>query len=206
MAAAGLPPARRRPIGSIGAVKAVMLEVPQALLDQRRGAGLDKADEMWEGVLHMVPPPSGAHQRVSTRLLLVLAPLAVAAGLEPLQDATGLYAADDDWRVPDQQYVRPAHLSDRGSEGAELVVEVLSPGDETRDKLPWYAAAGVREVLLVDPHTYAVELHRLDAGRLSAVEPDPSGGVSSAVLGCTLKTTPDGVAVSWDGGEAIVRR
>jgi hypothetical protein len=40
--------------GSIGPVRAVMLEVPQALLDERRAHGLDKSDEMWDGELHMV--------------------------------------------------------------------------------------------------------------------------------------------------------
>jgi Uma2 family endonuclease len=185
-------------------MKAVMLEVPAALLDQRREAGLDKADEMWEGVLHMVPPPGGRHQRFSTRLLLVLAPLAVEVGLEPLQDATGLYAADDDWRVPDQQYVRPEHLSDRGTEGAELVVEVRSPGDEAMDKLPWYAAVGVHEVLLVDPVTYRADLHRLAEGQQVHVPTDPSGAVSSAVLGCTFASQPGGLRVSWKGGQATV--
>jgi hypothetical protein len=31
-----------------------MLEVPQALLDERRAHGLDKSDEMWDGELHLV--------------------------------------------------------------------------------------------------------------------------------------------------------
>lgn len=96
-----------------------MLEVPQALLDERRSKGLDRSDEMWEGELHLVSPPSGEHQ---------------ARGLLPRYDPTGLFrpGVDDDWRVPDQQYARPELASKRGIEGAaSLVVEILSPHDET---------------------------------------------------------------------------
>ena len=39
-------------------MRAVMLDVPESLLDERRRLGLDVFDEVWEGVLHMVPPPS----------------------------------------------------------------------------------------------------------------------------------------------------
>jgi hypothetical protein len=34
-----------------------MLDAPQAMLDERRRPGHDVRDEMWDGVLHMVPPP-----------------------------------------------------------------------------------------------------------------------------------------------------
>src|SRR5689334_20859173 len=48
----------------IEAVKAVMLEVDPSLLEQRRRLGLDRFDEMWEGVLHMTPSPANEHQRI----------------------------------------------------------------------------------------------------------------------------------------------
>jgi Uma2 family endonuclease len=34
---------------------------------------------------------------------------------------------------------------------AALIVEILSPGDETWQKLPFYAAHHVDEILIVDP-------------------------------------------------------
>ena len=49
-------------------MRAVMLDVPESLLDERRRQGLDVFDEVWEGVLHMVPPPSGEHQRLELEL------------------------------------------------------------------------------------------------------------------------------------------
>ena len=61
--------------------------------------------------------------------------------------------------VPDQLYARADQLSDRGAErAAVLVVEILSPGDETYDKLAWYAAGGVDEVLVVDPRSLRAEV------------------------------------------------
>jgi Uma2 family endonuclease len=59
---------------------------------------------------------------------------------------TGLFAADDDYRVPDIVVSRPVNRSHRGvDDTAELVVELRSPGDESYEKLPWYAARGVTE-------------------------------------------------------------
>jgi hypothetical protein len=49
-----------------------MLEVDAALLEQRRRLGLDRGDEMWEGVLHMTPAPSNEHRRILDELLFFL--------------------------------------------------------------------------------------------------------------------------------------
>jgi hypothetical protein len=68
-----------------------MLEVPQALLDERRARGADRWDEMWEGELHMVPAPSVEHQRLGAELFPIFAPLAKGRGLVPFYDASGLF-------------------------------------------------------------------------------------------------------------------
>ncbi len=91
--------------------------------------------------------------------------------LLPAANARGRWAAyetpvsrpgigDSDYRVPDLVVAQPQHVSERGVEGpAELVVEILSPGDESREKLPFYAEVGCQEVLLVDGDTLDLELH-----------------------------------------------
>jgi len=53
---------------------------------------------------------------------------------------------------------------------AAIVVEILSPGDETWEKLPFYAAHEVDEVLIVDPAERKVTWLRLSAGRYQPVE------------------------------------
>ena len=66
----------------------------------------------------------------------------------------------------------PERRSDRGIEGAaSLVVEILSPYDETYAKLDWYASVGVGEVLVIEPETRRVELFANRDGRMVPVEP-----------------------------------
>lgn len=175
-----------------------MLEVDPQLLAERARLGLDRWDEMWDGELHMVPPPNGNHQRFGANLYLVLAGLARERGLL-MSHETGFFRTADDHRVPDWAVYRPEQASDRGIEGAELVIEIRSPGDESIAKIPWYFAQGCREVLIVHLETAGVELHTSDGVRTPA---------TSDVLGCTFETvaTPDGpaVQVAWAGGEATV--
>lgn len=46
---------------------------------------------------------------------------------------------------------------------AALVLEIVSPGDETREKLGFYAAHGVNELLIVDPQERTVSWMGLEA-------------------------------------------
>lgn len=186
-------------------MKAVLVEVPEKLLAGRRRAGADRGDEVWEGVLHMVPPPSGPHQRLGTRLLQVFDALARERGLVGSY-GTGLFRAgtDDDYRVPDQVYARPESLSDRGVDGsAELVVEIRSPGDETYEKLGFYASLGVAEVLVVHPSDRRAEVFVLRGQAHVLVQPDDRGAVAVTVLGVRLSTV-DGplLRLDWPGGRA----
>ncbi|MGI9004137.1 MAG: Uma2 family endonuclease [Pseudonocardia sp.] len=184
-------------------MRAVLLEVPEAMLEERSRLGLDGHDEMWDGVLHMVPPPEGPHQEVGAELFPVFAPLAKRRGLAPRYE-TGLFRTAQDYRVPDQLYCRPDQLSDRGTEGAELVVEIRSAGDDTYDKIDWYAALGVRELLVVHPADRCVELLRAVHGRLLPVTADAEGAVRSDVLAVRMCTTGKRLRLAWDGGEAEI--
>jgi Uma2 family endonuclease len=146
-----------------------MLEVPQELLDSRRRNGADRWDEMWDGVLHMVPTPSGDHQGLAMDLLQVLLPLAHRAGLVPRFE-TGLFrpGTDMDYRIPDQTYALPEQLTARAIDGgAPFIVEIRSPDDETYDKLPFYRDIGVGELLVIDPPSRRVELFVNGGGRWS---------------------------------------
>lgn len=181
-----------------------MVEVPEQLLAERHRAGSDRWDELWEGVLHMVPPPSGPHQRLGMRLAHVLDALAREKGLVGSYE-TGLFrpGTDDDYRVPDQLYAGPELLSERGVEGpAELVVEIRSPGDETYDKLRFYASLGVAEVLVVHPGEGRAELFLLRGDRHVLVQPDAHGEVALRSLGLRLSTLEGRLRLAWSGGHA----
>lgn len=187
-------------------MRAVLLDVPQHLLEERRRLGLDESDECWEGVLHMVPPASSRHGRMGAELMTALLPLAQAKGLVGMYEA-GVFdpaAGESNYRVPDLVFARPEHVSDRGVEGqAELVVEILSPNDETYQKLDFYAAQEMQELLVVHPERRTVELFVLRGGRLLAAVADEEGRRRSASLGVTFETVEGPhLRVSWPGGSA----
>jgi hypothetical protein len=140
-----------------------------ALKERRRVSGLDRLDEMWEGVLHMVPAPSYGHARLTQQLAEILGPPARDAGLEAAMGEFNLGDSPHDFRVPDGGLHRP------GAEGvwlhtAALVVEIVSPGEETWQKLPFYAAHDVDELLIVDPETCAVHWLGLTGGEYRPLE------------------------------------
>ena len=184
-------------------MRGVLVEVPERMLAERRRLGLDGHDEMWDGVVHMVPPASGRHQRLGSEMLLVLSPLAKRLGLVSSYE-TGLFRSADDYRVLDLLFCRAEHVSDRGAEGADLVIELRSAGDETYAKLDFYAALGVGEVLVVHPADRAVELFRLVDSRLLPVSTDAEGGLHSDVLGVRCTTHDDALHLSWHAGSATL--
>lgn len=181
-------------------MQALFVEAPEAVLAERRRLGIDGRDEMWDGVLHVVPPPGTAHRELAGGLYAALRPVAAAHGLRAYFE-TGLFRGGDDYRVPDQLYCRPEDTSDRGAEAAALVVEIRSPGDETYRKLAFYAATGVREVLVVHPDGPGVELFRLAGDQLLPVTADGDGAVRVDTLGVRFLPGPP-LRLTWDGGAA----
>jgi Uma2 family endonuclease len=121
----------------------------EELVERRHRLDQDRRDEVWEGVLHMIPPPSVEHERIASMLHRLLGPLAEAAGLE-LTGAIGIGSAPDNYRVPDLVLLR-AGFAPQWNDTAALVVEIVSPGDKTWDKLGFYGAHRVDELLIVDP-------------------------------------------------------
>jgi Uma2 family endonuclease len=134
----------------------------QALLERRHRLGQDHRDEVWSGVLHMNPPPSYRHERLSSSLHRLLGPYADAAGLE-LVGIVGI-GAKNDHRVGDLTLQRPQDAKPQWQQTAALVVEIVSPGDETWEKLPFYAAHNVDELLIVDPEQRKTDWLRLAKG------------------------------------------
>ncbi|MEO8702783.1 MAG: Uma2 family endonuclease [Kofleriaceae bacterium] len=180
-------------------MRAVFLEAPAELLEERRRLGLDRRDEVWDGVVHVVPPASSGHNLLADDLLVAFRRIAGARSLVVIREV-GVFepaAVPASYRVPDLAVAATAQITDRGIEGrAELVIEVLSPNDESREKLPFYARVGVREVWLVDPATHVVDVFALVSGELVPVP--AVAGVIRAQLGLELETR-EGVLRICDG-------
>ena len=150
----------------------VLPETPHELrrwLERRRELGQDRRDEVWEGEYHVAPAPRPRHLHLETQLAVLLRPAADAADLVQMGGAN--IGDADDYRIPDQTYVR-RFVGDLYLPTAAVVVEVLGPGDESRRKMPFYAEHDIDEVVLVDPQRQGVEWYALDRdGRGAAYRP-----------------------------------
>ena len=140
----------------------------EAFLDRRRRLRQDRHDEVWEGVLHISPGPSHRHSQLVTQLVVILDAQARTADLETTVEFN-LGDSGEDFRVPD------AGLHRRGAAElwhptAALPVEVLSPGEQTWEKLPFYAAHAVDELLIVDPQQHSVDWLALADGSYEPIE------------------------------------
>jgi hypothetical protein len=108
------------------------------LLERRRRAGLDRLDEMWEGVLRMVLAPSFEHAHITQQLAVALDGPARAAGLLPTMGEFNLGESERDFRVPDGGLHRP------GAGGtwlptAALVVEIVA--SDLAERIDWPSSA-----------------------------------------------------------------
>lgn len=144
--------------------------VIEAWLEQRRALGLDGRDEVWEGVYHVAPHEHGRNGAVAMQLVLVLSEPARAAGLLP--GGSFNLGEPNDFRVPDLGF-------HRGSPNAlyfptaALVIEVLSPDDETFAKFDFYALHGVDELWVVDPLEHTVRIWTLRDRSYDEVDASP---------------------------------
>ncbi len=158
--------------GSLGKVPTLVKDPPpaefEALLERRQRLGLDRRDEMWKGVYRMNPPPTHEHQAIAQQLSELLGPLARNAGLEPLIQEFALGELGD-YLVPDGGLFR-AGASGVWHATAALVIEILSPDDDTWEKLPFYAEHGVDELLVVDLRERKVHWLALGGGAYQPVK------------------------------------
>lgn len=143
------------------AVQATTDQLPglEKLIAKRHTQGLDTYDEWWEGVYRVVTGPSPEHGLVVTRLAGLLDRQAIPAGLWVI---TPLNVGVDkvDARVPDIGVIRPdvERTSPACVATAELVVEMMSPGEKRGEKLSFYEMNGVKEYLEIDPRSGDVRL------------------------------------------------
>ena len=133
--------------------------------------------ELLDGELVMVPAPNIWHQRVAGRMLMLLHPYVERMGLGEVFiapfDVKFLHAngVEIETVQPDLLFVSAARASiitEANVQGApDLVVEILSPSTESRDrgyKREIYARNGVGEYWQVDPNTRSITVLLLGDG------------------------------------------
>ncbi len=141
-------------------------------MDRRHALGIDTFDEVWEGTYRVVPAPDAAHAYIDHVLAVLLHPYAQAAGLV----GTGRFnlGGPDNYRVPDRGY-HHGRPSGTWVPTAAVVVEIVSPHDETYDKFGFYAARGVEEIIVADPSARSLAIWRRTSG--DHYEPTPTSSL-----------------------------
>jgi Uma2 family endonuclease len=175
---------------------------PPELLEERRRKGIDHHDEMWEGALHMPPMPNRDHAELGgdlyTFLKKRLRPRGIKVHLGRNVASPGGWPQD--FRVPDLVITGPDRLGRDRNEylegGPDVAVEIASPGDETRKKIPFYARIEVTEVWIIDRDTKEIEVLLLRDGAYEPRPPDAAGWVASPFAG--IEARPE-------GGKLLVR-
>jgi Uma2 family endonuclease len=165
-------------------------DVTDQELAWRKTTGIHRWDEVWDGVWYMTPAPTFEHQRIIDEMIIFLKPHLRARGrgllvarINVLQHAQGW----KNYRIPDLTFVatgREHILHEDGvrAAGPDAVIEIRSPGDDTYEKLSFYAAIGTREVVIVDRETKQVEIRRLAGDDLAMTQPDTDGWLMSETM------------------------
>lgn len=156
----------------------------QRLIERRHSLGIDLFDELWEGSYHVAPAPDAAHGYIDNVLAVLLHPYAHAAGLV----GTGPFnlGSPGDYRVPDRGY---HHGRPKGTwvATAAIVVEIVSPDDETYEKFAFYADHGVDELIVADPRTHTLAIwQRTQAGEYQQAAASALLGVNAADLATAI--------------------
>lgn len=142
-------------------------DLESRLKAQRRDSDSDGHDEVWEGLYVMAPLPNDDHQDIQGSLIAMLKD---ALGWDsPAKIRPGVNVSDrrEDWqfnyRGPDVVVYLPGNparnFSTHWQGGPDFLVEILSIGDPSRDKLAFYGKIGVREALYIDRKPWGLELY-----------------------------------------------
>ena len=112
-----------------------------------------------------------------------------------------------DYRIPDLVVLLPQRFAIDRNEyfegGPDVVVEIHSPGDESYEKLPFYADLGVPEVWVIERDTKEPEIHALKRGRYKKLAARADGWLRSPGTGVELRVgRPGKLAVRLAGDEA----
>jgi Uma2 family endonuclease len=171
------------------------------ILAQRRAWGADRYDEVWEGVYVVSPMPNDNHQRMATRVAAVFQ---FALGWESGAEVrAGVNVSDrrkgwkKNYRVPDVAVflagTQAENLETHWLGGPDFGVEITSPGDQTREKVPFYEKVGTGELLIIDRDPWALELDRHAGEKLVLVGKttlDDLHVLKSELLGLLFELVP----------------
>ncbi|MBL8867178.1 MAG: Uma2 family endonuclease [Planctomycetia bacterium] len=166
----------------------------------------DRFREVWDGEDYMPPMPNNEHFLVQLKLALAFTSAIDLEAGDFASTGGNVSDRDRDWtvnyRCPDALVaLRSGRAIDRSTHwfgGPDIVVEVISDTEDPLIKLAFYESIGVREFVVIERDPWAVELFRLDAGKLASVgRSDETNGaiLDSVVLPVRYGVIPGSVPV-----------
>jgi len=149
----------------------------QRIRAERVDPSVSQYDEVWEGVLVVAPLPNNEHQRIASRITSAFSSLVDWSRGDQALPGANVSDREGDWqsnyREPDVAvYLATNPAKDCNTHwvgGPDLAVEIVSPGEDPRQKLEFYAKVNTRELLIVDRDPWMLELYQLQSGKLMLV-------------------------------------
>ncbi len=148
--------------------------------------------ELIEGELFVSRAPGIPHQLILNNLQMALGAYLKENPIGLVVPGAGAVFSDYDAVIPDLVFVRNERWSEvvteiRFTGAPDLVIEILSPGKENRDrdllvKRQLYAKYGVAEYWIVDSENRLVQVYRLQEQRLENVATRRNGEEISTPL------------------------
>jgi Uma2 family endonuclease len=174
--------------------------IERQVIARRRRLGQDRFDEVWDGVYVMAPSADNEHFGISGDLVAVFTIVVKWAGLGIVLPSINISDRKEGWkknfRVPDLSvFLNGSTAEDCGTYwfgGPDFAVEVISPGDRSRKKIPFYEKVGTRELLLIDRRPWKLSLLRLVEAKLTLWGESTladSRDLASSVLPLTFRLT-----------------
>ena len=193
-------------------MKAVMLDIEPGIVEWRRRKGADRWDEMWDGVLHMPPMPNRSHQDLELDLGAWLKTNWARPRGNKVYPPINLALPGrwpEDYRIPDLVLLTPDRFHIDRNEyfegGPTVVVEIRSPGDESYEKLSFYAQLEIPEVWIIDRDTRRPEVFRLSDAGYQSVAVDGDGWIISGVTAIGMRAEHGKLAITLVDDPASLR-
>ena len=148
--------------------------ISRDLIRKRKSQGLDRYDEVWDGVYVMPPMPNDEHQQLVSRTTSIMEDVIGWPGLGEVRPGVNVSDRVKNWkknyRIPDVAVFlnggKAINYTTHWVGGPDWLAEILSDDDESRKKLEFYETVAVREILLIDRDPWSIELYQLQNDKL----------------------------------------
>ena len=171
--------AKARILASTTVMRILEPAIIRELIQERQKRGIDKYDEVWDGVYVMPPLATNPHQDLVAYLTGILFNVITLERRGQVQAGANVSDRrrhwDQNFRAPDVVVVlndsRAVNCTTHWMGGPDFLIEIQSPRDDTDEKIPFYSAVQVRELLIIHRDTREQRLYRHDGQQLALVEP-----------------------------------